>query len=355
MRWVLPVSFIFAVVACKDNVKIKTVSRAKPLIIPEVASTIEVVTDASGTIRTLTKEGATRYGARILDATCGEALYDLGVQETPEFTLPTDAYFKPLCLETTYFDANNKVMEVKLQPFTFEGPAPIDYMMARDKQELDFQDVKDAASYSYLVFDKNGQIKTFEAGLPDSFIDLKNSLTIGEYKLVVLALDAKGKTVQTINFNLKIVPGSISDVSLNLHFEREHYQTRSIKRLLVETGYLNETVSLVLNEQAIDTAINTNYNVSFGSIMDAQDAMMRGKLPYNGSKVKVQLQSLSDSTFEVSVKVKDFTAFSLFPVAFSDGAYAKSGLESWTAIVAQPTVSSGAYQMANNFGLMILQ
>lgn len=342
--------------ACRDDLRIKTVAREKTDIIPEVSSTVEINSDPTGQIKAEAREGVTQYGARILDASCGNMVHDLGVQANPEFSLPADAYFQALCLETTYYDRFGKTVDVKLQPITLEGPEAIEIVMSRDNQVLDFPDVLDASSYTYLITDANGAIKLSASNLTESYIDLKNQLATGEYKMVILAQNAEGKNLKAITYKLDVIlTGPITNVSLNLKFERQYYQTRSVKRLLIEQSVLDKEVELTIGGIAIEPFQIPTYTGGFGALMDSVDAFMRNSLPYGLETVSVNLPGLTESASDIPVTVRDFTVFAPMPAAFADGSYAKDGLEAWSSPLQTNLVKSGDNELTSTFGLMIIQ
>lgn len=344
---------------CRDNVRIKTYGKS-PMketvkVIPEVSSSIEIITDEAGQVRPEKIAGAAKFGVRILDATCTEEIANLGIQDTPEFSLPPNAYYKPLCMETTYYNSESKVLEVRMQPFTFQGPDAVEVILAKDSQLLDFTDTKDASSYSYILMDLKGQVVAADS-VTESYIDFKNALATGSYKMILLAIDGQGKTMKVINYKIKIQVNPTDDpLSLNLKFERERYQTRSIKRVLLEEGLVTESTELKLNGTELDTAVVNPYKGGYAALLNAADAMMRGVLAYGSTKAQVQIIGVSTKTYDLTVEVKDFNYFQSFPAAFADQSYAKNGLEAWCSQVEQPLVRSGEHTLTADFGVMILQ
>ncbi len=359
MRILVAISLCLLSVACRDNLKIKTygkpVSATIPPVIPEVSSSVEILTDESGVLRPNSVAGATKYGVRILDASCDKEVADLGIQDKPEFSLPSNSYGKALCMETTYYSAEGKMLEVKIQPFSFQGPEATEMVLSKDKQILDFPDVPGAVNYQYILTDARGQLVAAESGLVESLIDFLGSLLIGNYKLTILGQDSQGKTLKIINYKLKVKANPTNDpLSLNLKFEREYYQTRSIKRVIFEEGLVVEGIGLRINNQDLESTLVTPYKSGFAALLSAQDAMMRDVLSYGQSTAKVTIVGVSTNTYELGVTVKDFPLFQVLPAAFGD-IYAKGGLEAWTSIVDTPLVKSGEHTLTNDFGLMILQ
>lgn len=365
VRGLIYISLCLAIFACRSGAKKKkseeaaeTPTPASAKVVPEVASHVQVITSDTGQVRAEAVPGASKYGVRILDANCSKEVANLGVQESPDFTLPASAYQKPLCMETTYYSSKSKVIEVKMQPFNYEGPQAVNAVMAEGDQILDFPPVKGAMTYSYVVTDRNGKLVLSDT-TTDSKVDLKDALDIGSYNMIIRALDPRGKTIKVMNYDLEVTSeggvGPDEDITLNLTFERERYQTRSIKRVLIDATQVRSDAALQINEQDLETTIIESYQGAYAALLDASDAMMRGVLDYSASTAAVMVPSLSSQTYNLPVEVKDFNLFGNLPVAFSDQSYEKGGLEAWSSSLEAPLVRSGDSILTADFGVMILQ
>ncbi len=356
MNWVLHAAIGLFLIACQDVPRYKS-SRKVKILVPEISSVISNVTNDEGLIHPDNVEGALKFGARILDAACEAEIYNLGTQDSPDFSLPPDVYSKALCLETTYFDANERIIKVRLQPFTFKGPPAIYKILPQDNQVIDFQDVPNAVTYAYIIQDKDGSPRGFDSGLTNSLIDLKNSLPLGFYSLIVLAQAAEGKNVKAITYNIHVVPpdGTPLSLSYNLQFEKAYYQTRSIKRILIDQDVFDSITGFKVSGIDLNTIPFAYYRGGFAAYMDSDDAFMRSSLIYGIEKLSVTPLGLSEKPQDLPVTIRDFTLFSGLPAAFDDGSLSKNGLEAWTSPLQNAAVISGDSELTNGFGPMILK
>ncbi|MBC7532044.1 MAG: hypothetical protein H7318_10730 [Oligoflexus sp.] len=357
MKLILTLSVVIvACLSCQDRVTYRVLPKFRKAVLPEVSSTIQVVTDDRGQIRADELAEATKFRARLLDASCGEEIYNLGIQDKPEFSLPINAYSQPLCLETTYMDASDRILKVKLQPFSFEGPPPVNVTLDYDKQIIDFQDIPHATTYAYIVLTKDGKPNGFDSDLKESVIDFRGSLTEGNYRMLLMAQGTGGQNVRVITYLIKVLAGTHPvATSFDMRFEREFYQTRSIKRILIDQTLMSDIAGLKVAGVSVELLRYPTYMGGYGAFLDSSDAFMRSSVLYGGSKLSVLAQGLSETPKDLAIVVRDFTYFASTPTAFANGSYELSGLEAWASTLQQNTVQSADTSLTTGFGMMILK
>ncbi|RYZ82131.1 MAG: hypothetical protein EOP04_22660 [Proteobacteria bacterium] len=356
MKWKLLAVSGLLHYACQDLPKYQSSRKFVDLPSRETSSWIYNITDDKGLILADVVEGAVKYGGRILDGACGTEVANLGIQDTLEFSLPLDVYSQDLCFETTYFDAKDRVTKIKMQPFIFNGPPAIYTILQETNQVIDFQEIPNADSYAYSVKGKDGTQRGSEIGLTESLIDLKNSLPLGFHRLLLLAQTNAGKNVKAVNYNINVVPTTTPmSLSYSMQFEKAYYQTRSIKRILIDQSVFDRVTGLGVSGMGLNTRSFPYYQGGFAAFMDDDDAFMRSSLLYGVDKLSVIPLGLSETAKDLPVIIKDFTLFSVLSAAFDDGSLIKGGLEAWTSPLQQTAVKSGDSELVYDFGPMILK
>ncbi|MDQ3231195.1 MAG: hypothetical protein M3Q07_05185 [Pseudobdellovibrionaceae bacterium] len=341
--------------ACKDDLRLSVVQR-NVVVTSEVFTHIEVVNDTKGQFEIKPMEGAVTFGARILDTSCATEIKNLGTQTHPEFSMPVDIYFEALCFETTYYNDKGKVIGLTLQPFSLEGPEPLEVVLTESNQILNFLSVDQAVTYSYNIKDSFNHQSLIKSNHIGNVIDFNSSLKVGTYRMIILAHNNEGKNLRAMGYKVRVVPDGPTALSVNnVRFEQRQYQTRSVKRLLIEDTANESLFSLKVAGVDLDSIRIPNYTGAYAALMSVENAFMRGVLPYGAPSVAVNFSGLSEEAVEVPVTVKDFNYFEVLPLGFADGEYSKGGLEIWSSTLQQNSIRSDDHQISSVFGLMIIQ
>lgn len=346
--------------SCDANMRV-VVSYVPPKLEKHVSSSVEIIRSKTGRVAIKDGNSAANLIVRILDKDCTEIVFDLGEKSEPSYNIPIDAYFQNLCLETTYINRRGFEFKLSYQPIYIEGPKVLNVKVSEDNQFFEFQDVEGASSYTFRLFDSRAHIIQSNDRLFSSYIDFEKNLESGDYTLVVHAVDSNGRNIKAIRVAIEIgrwnedLDPNETILSLNLSFERQQYQTRSVKRILIPEYLLVGNEQLEVNQQVFNTKVLKSYSGAFAAMMNADDASMSGALSYTKNKASVFILGLSQRAEEVDVKVRDFDVFSVLGVSPYGSEYIKNGFESWVSPYSHNVVESGEYELATSFGVMIVQ
>lgn len=152
----------------------------------------------------------------------------------------------------------------------------------------------------------------------------------GLYDVTLKALDAVGNSSSRV-FQINWIGGPENSVALydyDIKFHRTHYQSRSIKYVLIDPRYTVSNSKLSIHDVDFDlknVGFDANDQVIFFPI-ETETVSLKNTLPFGNSQINLVLLDGLDNRSVSPIVMKDFDLFAVSPTRFSNGAVQFRGL-----------------------------
>lgn len=191
-------------------------------------------------------------------------------------------------------------------------------------------------------------------GNPDSEEPSITFTRNGLYDVTLKALDAVGNSSSRV-FQINWIGGPENSVALydyDIRFHRTHYQSRSIKYVLIDPRYTVSQSKLSIHDVDFDLK-----NVGFDAedriiFFPYQSTPLKKVLPYGNSQIDLVLLDGLDNKSIAPVIMKDFDLFAVSPTSFSNGEIEFRGLSGGISSFSG-SVKSGGSVLTSGFTPMI--
>ena len=191
-------------------------------------------------------------------------------------------------------------------------------------------------------------------GNPESEAPSITFIRNGLYDIKLQVLDAVGNSSTRI-FQINWSGGPQNSIALydyDIQFHRTHYQTRSIKYLLVDPRYVVSNYKMSIHGSDFDLK-----NMGFDELdriifFPYQTTPLNKILPYGNSQIDITLLDGLDNKSVKPVVYRDFNLFSVSSSSFSDGRIEKGGLSGGIMPVSGSVNSQGSV-LTSGFTSMI--